>query len=165
MNLPADAQAILDELHGGSNASYAIRFAASFKNIRVVLSGMSNLEQMEDNLSYMADFKPLNEEEFAALEKVCGVFRSMNMIPCTSCRYCIEESSCPKKILIPDMFSNYNTKKMFGGWNPDYYYNNVLTLNNGKASDCIRCGKCERVCPQHLPIRELLKQTASEFEH
>ena len=165
VNLPADAQAILDELHGGSNASYAIRFAASFKNIRVVLSGMSNLEQMEDNLSYMADFKPLNEEEFAAVEKVCGVFRSMNMIPCTSCRYCIEESSCPKKILIPDMFSNYNTKKMFGGWNPDYYYNNVLTLNNGKASDCIRCGKCERVCPQHLPIRELLKQTASEFEH
>jgi predicted aldo/keto reductase-like oxidoreductase len=63
------------------------------------------------------------------------------------------------------MFSNYNTKKSFGGWNPDYYYNNVLTVNNGRASDCIRCGKCERVCPQHLPIRELLKQVAAEFEH
>ena len=164
VRLPEEAQKIIDELHGGSNASYAIRFAASFKNIRVVLSGMSNLEQMEDNLSFMSDFRPLNAEEKEALKKVCDVFNSRNMIPCTSCRYCIEESSCPKKILIPDMFSNYNTKKTFGDWNADYYYNNVLTLNNGKASDCIKCGKCERVCPQHLPIRSLLEQVAAEFE-
>ena len=164
VTLPADAQAIIDELGGGSNASYAIRFAASFPHNRVVLSGMSNLEQMKDNVSFMENFIPLSEEEMEAVRKVCDVFNSKNMIPCTSCRYCIEESSCPKKILIPDMFSNYNTKKTFGDWNADYYYNNVLTLENGKASDCIRCGKCERVCPQHLPIRDLLVQVAGEFE-
>ncbi len=164
VRLPEEAQAVLDELHGGSNASYAIRFAASFPHNRVVLSGMSNLEQMKDNVSFMENFIPLSEEEMEAVRKVCDVFNSKNMIPCTSCRYCIEESSCPKKILIPDMFSNYNTKKTFGDWNADYYYNNVLTLENGKASDCIRCGKCERVCPQHLPIRDLLVQVAGEFE-
>lgn len=164
VRLPEEAQQILDELHGGSNASYAIRFAASFKNIRVVLSGMSNLEQMQDNISFMENFEPLNEKEMEAVRKVCDVFNSRNMIPCTSCRYCIEESSCPKKILIPDMFSNYNTKKTFNDWNADYYYNNVLTLDNGKASSCIRCGKCEQVCPQHLPIRDLLVQVKNEFE-
>ena len=164
VNLPPEAQKIFDELHGGSNASYAIRFAAGFPNIRVVLSGMSSLEQMQDNVSFMEDFHPLNDKEQEAVRKVCAVFDSLNMIPCTSCRYCIEESSCPKKILIPDIFSAYNSKKTFGDWNADFYYNNVLTADNGKASDCIRCGKCERVCPQHLPIRSLLQDAASVFE-
>ncbi len=164
VNLPDEAQKIFDELHGGSNASYAIRFAADFDGIEMVLSGMSNMEQLEDNISYMKDFQHLTEEEKKAIDGVCEVFNNLNMIPCTACRYCIEENECPKAIRIPDLFSCYNTKTVFHNWNQDYYYNVVYTANNGKASECIKCGKCEKVCPQHLPIRALLGDVAKEFE-
>lgn len=165
IRLPEKAQKVLDGLRGGSNASYAIRFAASFKNMQVVLSGMSSLEQMKDNVSFMEDFKPLSQEEFDAVMQVRDVFHSLNMIPCTACHYCVEENHCPKNIRIPDLFANYNTKKTFGDWNADYYYNNVLTANgHAKASECLHCGMCEKVCPQHLPIRELLGKVAETFE-
>ena len=165
VNLPEEADKILRELNRGSNASIAIRFAASFPNMAMVLSGMSNMAQMEDNIGAMRDFKPLDETEMAAVKKVCGIFRSLNLIPCTSCRYCIEESECPKGIRIPDMFSSLNAHEAFHNWNTGYYYDNVLTGNgHAKASECIGCGKCERVCPQHLPIRELLKQVDRTFE-
>ena len=163
VNLPADARKYLDDLNGGSYASYAVRFAAGFKNIRVVLSGMSNMEQMIDNVSFMEDFKPLNEKELEAVRQVVAVYDSMHAIPCTSCRYCIEESSCPKNILIPDLFSCYNAMKIFNDWNASHYYDRAVS-EHGRASDCIRCGKCERVCPQHLPIRDLLAQTAEQFD-
>lgn len=163
VDLPADAKQILDDLHGtGSTASYAVRFAASFEGVMMVLSGMSNLEQMQDNLSYMKDFQPLDETEMAAVRAVADVFHSKHMIPCTACRYCIE--GCPKKISIPDLFACMNAKTVFHDWNADYYYSNVHTVHNGKASECIRCGKCEKVCPQHLQIRELLQDVAKEFE-
>ncbi len=166
VKLPTDAQPILDALNGkGSNASYAIRFAASFKNMRVVLSGMSTFEQMQDNVSFMKDFNPFTKEEYEAVEKVAEVFRSHKMIPCTSCHYCVEENHCPRNIRIPEMFANYNTKKTFGDWNADYYYNNVLVSGeHSKASECVKCGMCEKVCPQHLPIRDLLVQVKEEFE-
>ena len=165
VNLPEEADKILRELNRGSNASIAIRFAASFPNMAMVLSGMSNMAQMEDNIGAMRDFKPLDETEMAAVKKVCGIFRSLNLIPCTSCRYCIEESECPKGIRIPDMFSSLNAHEAFHNWNTGYYYDNVLTGNgHAKASECIGCGKCERLCPHHLPIRELLKQVARTFE-
>ena len=161
-NLPDDAKAVLDELHGGSPASYAVRFAAGFDGIMMVISGMSNMEQMEDNISAMKDFQPLSKEELAAIDKVREIMGSKNLIPCTACRYCV--AGCPKQISIPDLFACLNAKKVFNNWNTDYYYNNVYTTRNGKASDCIKCGKCEHACPQHLLIRELLADVAGEFE-
>ena len=162
VNLPSDAQKIFDELQGGSNASYAIRFAAGFEGVFMVLSGMSNMDQMLDNISYMKDFKPLNDKEKEAVAKVCAVFSNMHLIACTACRYCID--GCPKHISIPDLFACMNTKNIYHDWNANYYYNQVHTKNAGKASDCIECGKCEKACPQHLPIRNLLKDVAKEFE-
>lgn len=165
VNLPEDADKILRDLNGGSNASYAIRFAASFPNIAVVLSGMSDMKQMNDNLSYMTDFQPLSEVELEAVTKVCNIFRNLNLVPCTSCKYCIEENECPKGIRIPDMFAVLNAHEAFHNWNTNYYYDSVVTGGSrGKASDCIKCGKCEKVCPQHLQIRELLVKVAETFE-
>lgn len=162
-NLPDDAKAVLDELHGGSSASYALRFAAGFDGIIVVLSGMSNLEQVKDNISFMRDFQPLSQIERAAIDKVVEIFNSKKLIPCTACRYCI--AGCPKHILIPDLFACMNAKKNFDNRRINFYYDNTYTTQyNGKASACIKCGKCEQECPQHLPIRELLVDVADEFE-
>ena len=162
VNLPEEAKKVLDDLHGGSPASYAIRFAAGFPGMMMVLSGMSNLEQMKDNLSYMRDFKPLNETELAAVNKVQEIFHKMNMIPCTACRYCVE--GCPKQISIPDLFAIMNIKQLHHDWNADYYYEEVHTAPGRRASDCLKCGKCEKICPQHLPIRKLLEEVAKEFD-
>lgn len=162
VNLPVEAKKYFDELGSASPASYAIRFAAGFEGVFMVLSGMSNMEQMNDNISYMKDFRVLDERERYAIESVCNVFKSMNLIPCTACRYCTD--GCPKKISIPDLFACLNTKNIYHDWNADYYYNQVHTKTGGKASECIGCGKCEKACPQHLPIRNLLKDVAKEFD-
>lgn len=165
VNLPEDADKIFKDLNNGSNASYAIRYAASFPNVAVVLSGMSDMAQMKDNISYMADFKELTKEEYDAIDKVKEIFNNLNLIPCTSCRYCVLESKCPKSIKIPDMFAALNSHEAFHNWNTKFYYNTVLTGGDyGKASDCIECGKCESVCPQHLEIRNLLKKVAKVFD-
>jgi len=160
--LPAQAKAVLDELHGGSPASYAIRFAAGFDDIMMVLSGMSDMEQMQENIGIMQDFVPLSEEEQEALRRVCDIFHAQDLIQCTACRYCIE--GCPQHISIPDLFACMNAKKQYNDWNQDYYYNTVLTAEGSRASDCVKCGNCELACPQHLKITELLEQVAETFE-
>ena len=162
VKLPDDARAVLDALHGGSLASYAIRFAAGFPGMLMVLSGMSTPEQVQDNISFMKDFKPLDETELAAIAKVQEIFRSKNLIQCTGCRYCTD--GCPKQIAIPELFATMNAKQIHHDWHTDYYYNAVYALPGHKASDCVKCGKCESVCPQHLPIRQLLENVANEFE-
>ena len=163
VNLPEEAQQVFDALRGGSNASFALRFAAGFDNMMMVLSGMSTIGQMQENISFMADPEKLNDEETAAVNRVREIFTSLNMIPCTACHYCVLDNDCPKDILIPELFSCYNLKTTFQSWNQDYYYT-INTRGHGKASDCLKCGKCEKICPQHLPIRKLLEQVAGEFE-
>ena len=147
---------------GLTAAELAIRYAASPENVVMVLSGMSTPEQMEQNVSFMKDFKPLGESERAVVKKVTELIRAENRIPCTACRYCVD--GCPKKIAIPDLFACLNAKQHFHDWNADFYYEEVCTVGHGKASDCIKCGKCEHACPQHLPIRDLLETVAKEFE-
>lgn len=162
VNLPDEAKAVFDALGGGSYASYAIRYAAGFESVVAVLSGMSNMVQVRDNISYMKDFKPLNDAELDAVKRVTEIFKAQNMISCTACRYCVD--GCPMNILIPDLFACMNSKKTFNNWNSVFYYNGVLTDKGGKASDCIKCGACEDICPQKLNIRELLVAVAEEFE-
>ena len=165
VNLPDEAQKVFDDLGSGmSNASYALRFATGFDGIRVVLSGMSDMAQMKDNVSFMKDFKPLTDEEMGAVAKVTALYKNLKMIPCTACHYCVEENHCPMDIMIPELFACLNTKRVFNDWGQFHQYNNVLTVNNGKASSCIECGGCEAVCPQQLEIRALIKDVAAEFE-
>lgn len=161
VNLPDEARAVLDSLHGGSPASYAIRFAAGFPGMMMVLSGMSTLEQLQDNISFMQNFQPLTPTELDAIDRVRRVFAGMNLIPCTACHYCTD--GCPRHIAIPDFFAAMNSKQIHHDWNADYYYG-IHAAQGGKASSCIGCGQCEKACPQHLPIRQLLSQVAAEFE-
>ncbi|MCR5663682.1 MAG: aldo/keto reductase [Oscillospiraceae bacterium] len=162
VKLPEEAAAVFDALGGGSYAGYALRFAAGFEQICMILSGMSSLEQLEDNTAVMREPRPLDEREREAVERVNEIFHGKHLIPCTACRYCTE--GCPQQILIPDLFHCYNSMGLFKTWNAAFYYEDVYTVKNGKASDCVGCGQCESVCPQHLPIRALLKDVAKTFE-
>ena len=161
-NLPDDARAVFDRLSGGSAASYAVRYAAGFDGVMTVLSGMSNKEQMKDNLSYMTDFRPLDGNEMKAVDEVRGIVLSKKLIPCTSCRYCTD--GCPKHIPVPEFFSCLNSKRVYRDRTADGVYGKLCTDHGVSASDCADCGRCERSCPQHLPIRELLREAAAEFD-
>lgn len=145
-----------------SYASWAIRFVASLDGIITVLSGMSNIAQMEDNLSYMRDFKPLNEEEQKIIQQAQRILGKSSTIPCTACRYCTK--GCPKNIPIPEIFSAVN-KQIGNGQADEAASDYVKAIDGcGKASDCIGCGQCESACPQHIEIIKVLKRCSEMFE-
>ena len=153
------AKAIFDrENNGMSYASWALRFVASKDNLLAVLSGMSSIEQMQDNLSFMKDFKPLTEHEEEVIREVQEAYNADQSIPCTGCRYCTK--GCPMGIPIPDIFTVQNCKKGSPEFRTKREYA-IVTQDKGKASECIQCGQCESVCPQHLPIIDLLVECQS----
>ena len=147
VNLPVVARQILEDLNGGSVASYAIRFAAGYEGMMMVLSGMGDLDMVKDNCGYMADFQPLNDRELAAVEKVAGILADKDLIACTGCRYCVD--GCPAAIDIPAWFAAANEKKLYG---------REVAVRGADPMACLQCGQCEESCPQKLPIRELLEK-------
>ena len=144
--LPLKANELLKTLSNDSPASYAIRFAASFPNVVMVLSGMSNLDQMKDNISFMKDFKPINEKENNVLKEIVKIINEVKMIPCTNCKYCLEV--CPNNVRIPEIFSTINSLNRYNEGNKEIF----------KDINCIKCGKCEKACPQHIEIRKILEE-------
>ncbi len=164
-NLPEEAAALLRQAHPDwSPASWAIRFAASLEGVLVVLSGMSNQEQMEDNSAYMQDFQPLNAQETGLLEQAAKILSALPAIPCTACRYCVD--GCPVSIPIPEYFALYNEDQLNlrEGRPVDRGAYQKLAANGALASACVGCKQCEHACPQHLNVTGWLERVAKTYE-
>ena len=139
-----------------SFASWALRYAASLDGILSVLSGMSNIEQMKDNLSFMKDFRPLSEKEKEIIEQARSIIKDELLIPCTACHYCTD--GCPMNIPIPEIFKLANDNMLQRKAPPARGGYAKITRDKGKASDCVQCGQCEAACPQQLKIISLLEE-------
>lgn len=161
--LPAPIEEIFKKANPeASLPSWAIRFAASLDGLVTVLSGMSTLEQMQDNLSFMQDFKPLSAQERAVVDQVRAALDSLPQIPCTACQYCVK--GCPQSINIPGIFKAVNNQLVYGNRAGALGNYKFATRNGSKASDCIACGQCEAACPQHIHIIDELKKAAQMLE-
>lgn len=141
-----------------SVASWALRYVASLDGVMTVLSGMSNEEQMEDNIKTFTNFEPVTDDEMKIIDEVTDAILKIPQIGCTSCRYCTD--GCPMSISIPDVFRTINTLRRYpDDWRAKNFYSGLVS-RSGKAGDCVGCGQCEGVCPQHLPIIDLLKEAS-----
>lgn len=143
-----------------SPASWALRYAASLEGLITVLSGMSNMEQMTENIQTFKDFKPLSGAEYVVLDDVMEILRTTPTTPCTACKYC--EEGCPQHIVIHDLIATNNDRLVYGHANRGHY--RFVTSGGRAASDCIACGYCESRCPQHIGVIELMRECAREFE-
>ncbi len=160
VNLPEEAASLLDSMNICSYASIALRYAAGFKNVFMVLSGMNTLDMIKDNIATMRNPEPLSDEEYAATDKIRGIIRRANRIGCTGCNYCAEV--CPKDIRISEIFSAYN--KFVSAEITRSAAKSLLPAEGGMAGDCIGCGSCEGVCPQGIEVRERLAVIAKRLK-
>jgi predicted aldo/keto reductase-like oxidoreductase len=164
-NVPAGAEGLMKSARPElSVASWAVRYVASLEGVFMVLSGMSTIEQMRDNVSYMKDFQPLDDKEKEVVENVCAIMNGQIAIGCTGCAYCVD--GCPKKIAIPRYFALYNSLQQdkTGNSSQFSYYENLVAHGNGRAGDCIKCRKCETICPQKLPVTKHLADVSKIFD-
>ena len=158
--LPDRAAEVFNALSNRSHASYALRYAASYPEVFMVLSGMGSIEMMNDNISTMRDFLPLDAQELAATDRAREIIREVNQIGCTKCNYCAEV--CPQKLKISEIFTAYNgfvAARITRAEAKD-----ALPSEGGSAADCIGCGKCESVCPQGIEIRKHLAVIAKRLK-
>ena len=163
-NPPEQVQKVFKEADpNASVASWAIKFAASLEGVITVLSGMSNIEQMEDNISYMKDFTKLSDKEEETINKAQEILKSIPLIPCTTCNYCAKV--CPMHIGISGSFTAMNYLTLYNDMAAAKHQEEWLVGGHGlkKASECIKCGRCEQACPQHIQIRKELEKVAEKL--
>lgn len=163
--VPPEAEKLMKACSPGASVpSWAFRFAAGLEGVLMVLSGMNTLEQLLDNTAHLSDFKPVSPEERQVIGQVTEMINADTAVSCTGCRYC--EAGCPKKIAIPDYFTLYNSSKraVTDNMSSQFVYYLNLAATHGRAGDCVGCGQCEKVCPQHLRIIDILKEVSREFD-
>ena len=159
-SVPDEASAVLKTLGNGSDASFALRYAASYPNVFMVLSGMGNTEMMRDNINTFTNFKPFSLKDFETFDRVREIILKTRQIGCTACNYCV--GVCPKNIPIPQIFTEYN-RYLSNKATVDTVKESVAKLQNS-ATDCIKCGMCEGVCSQNIKIKELLEKIVKKLE-